>query len=145
VPATGAEVAGDVREPVPVVGTLAGKAYSSTTIHESGDTGDDRRRLWLRLLEPEVGREALEPGDMILLHSDGLSEASVEDGRRLGIDGLRAFIEREAAAQNTAPETLRRLRHAIVGSGEDRLKDDATALLVEWRRGSEQRLLPPGV
>jgi hypothetical protein len=94
---------------------------------------------------PEVGREALEPGDLVLIHSDGLTEARGPGGDRLGLDGLRAFVEREAAASHVAPETLRRLRHAIVGAGSGELEDDATALLVEWRRGGERQLLPPTV
>ena len=44
---------------------------------------------------------------------------------------------------DVAPETLRRIRHAIIGREGASLRDDATALLVEWRSGSEYRLLPP--
>jgi hypothetical protein len=94
---------------------------------------------------PSVARESLEPGDMLLLYTDGLTEARVETGERMGVDGLRQFVEREAAAAQTAPETLRRLRHAIVGAQTGALEDDATALLVEWKRGSERALLPPTV
>jgi hypothetical protein len=94
---------------------------------------------------PEVAHEALEPGDLVLIHSDGLTEARAPDGGRLGLDGLRAFVEREAAASQVAPETLRRLRHAILAAGSGELEDDATALLVEWRRGGERQLLPPTV
>jgi hypothetical protein len=92
---------------------------------------------------PEIGCEALEPGDMLLLHSDGLTEARVDGGGRLGVDGLLQFVQREAAAAEVAPETLRRLRHAIAGPDSGRLEDDATGLLVEWRRGGERRLVPP--
>ena len=58
------------------------------------------------------------------------------------ITGLSEFIERDAAAGQTAPETLRRLRHAIVDRQPGQLKDDATAVLVEWHRGAEADLLP---
>jgi hypothetical protein len=95
--------------------------------------------------DPSVARESLEPGDLLLLYTDGLTEARVETGERMGVDGLRQFVEREAAAAQTAPETLRRLRHAIVGAQTGALEDDATALLVEWKRGSERALLPPTV
>jgi hypothetical protein len=94
---------------------------------------------------PDVGREALQPGDLLLLHSDGLTEARTENGSRLGQQGLRQFVEREAAASEVAPETLRRLRHAILSAGSGPLEDDATALLVQWRSGGEQQLLPPTV
>jgi serine phosphatase RsbU (regulator of sigma subunit) len=94
---------------------------------------------------PDVAEESLEPGDMLLLYSDGLTEARRPGGELLGVDGLTEFIEHEAAARQPAPETLRRLRHAIVAKHDDRLRDDATALLVEWNRGTEAELLPPTV
>jgi hypothetical protein len=43
------------------------------------------------------------------------------------------------------PETLRRLREALVDREQARFDDDATALLVEWRRGSERTLMPQTV
>jgi len=41
-----------------------------------------------------------------------------------------------------APETLRLLREAIIGSGTGALRDDATALLLEWRRGTQRVVVP---
>jgi hypothetical protein len=41
------------------------------------------------------------------------------------------------------PETLRELREAIIERGEGSLRDDATALLLEWRRGTRADA-PPG-
>lgn len=82
---------------------------------------------------PTVATDALEPGDLLLLYTDGLSEARDADGEMFTIERLSEFIEREAAAGQTAPETLRRLRHAIIGREGTALRDDATALLLEWR------------
>jgi hypothetical protein len=92
-----------------------------------------------------VAHEMLEPSDLVLLYTDGLTEARGRDGRPFAIEGLSAFIEREAASGHPAPETLRRLRQTIVGEQPDALNDDATALLIEWRRDSEAALLPPTV
>ena len=61
------------------------------------------------------------------------------------IERLSEFIEREAAAGQTAPETLRRLRHAIIGSEATALRDDATAVLLEWRGDREADLMPQTV
>jgi hypothetical protein len=91
---------------------------------------------------PVVAEESLEPGDLLLLYTDGLTEARHPDGQMFTVLGLGEFIEREAAAGQTAPETLRRLRHAIVERQPGPLRDDATAVLVEWRRGAEADLLP---
>jgi hypothetical protein len=91
---------------------------------------------------PVVAEESLEPGDLLLLYTDGLTEARHPDGQMFTVAGLGEFIEREAAAGQSAPETLRRLRHAIVDRQPGQFKDDATAVLVEWRRGTEGDLLP---
>ena len=61
------------------------------------------------------------------------------------IERLGQFIEREAAAGQTAPETLRRLRHAVIGREAAELRDDATAVLLEWQRNTETALLPQTV
>jgi hypothetical protein len=94
---------------------------------------------------PTVTESSLEPGDLLLVYTDGLTEARRGDGTRFGTDGLSEFIVREASAGQTAPETLRRLRHTIVDDAHGDLDDDASALLIEWRRGSEREILPQTV
>jgi hypothetical protein len=94
---------------------------------------------------PQIARESLEPGDQLLLYTDGLTDARDHQGAPLGIAGLSGFIAREASAGHTAPETLRRLREAVLVRAQTDLRDDATALLVEWRRGSERALTPQTV
>jgi serine phosphatase RsbU (regulator of sigma subunit) len=100
--------------------------------------------LGLRLAEgePVQGEESLQPGDMVLLYSDGLTEARRHDGELFTEERLAEFIERQAANGLPAPETLRGLREAIIERGEAALRDDATALLVEWRRDTHAALLP---
>jgi len=103
--------------------------------------------LGMRLCEtrPAEGRESLQPGDMVLVYTDGLTEARRPDGGLFTEDRLAEFIERQAASGLPAPETLRGLREAIIERGEGSLHDDATALLVEWRRRTELQLLPDTV
>src|SRR4051794_29048811 len=91
---------------------------------------------------PTVGQESLEPGDMLLLYTDGLSEARRPGGELFTVERLGQFIERQAAGGWPAPETLRGLREAIIDRREGTLRDDATALLVEWRRGTQGDLFP---
>jgi len=101
--------------------------------------------MGLRASPPTVSQTSLEPGDLLLLYTDGLTDGHDQDGERFGTDGLSRFIEREASAGQPAPETLRRLRQALVGQPRARFADDATALLVEWRRDSERTFMPQTV
>lgn len=93
---------------------------------------------------PSVAAVSLQPGDMLLFYTDGLTEARRPGGKLFTTERLGEFVEREAASGQAAPETLRRLRHAIIGRGAGALHDDATALLVEWRR-STPAILPETV
>ncbi|HEX3707806.1 MAG TPA: PP2C family protein-serine/threonine phosphatase [Mycobacteriales bacterium] len=95
--------------------------------------------------QPTIAREDLEPGDQILLYTDGVPEARLSDGSFFTVERLAEFVERQAAAGFATPETLRRLRHAILEHQHGQLQDDATALLVEWAAGAERRLLPQTV
>jgi hypothetical protein len=94
---------------------------------------------------PSMATDPLEPGDLVLLYTDGLSEARDSDGAFFTIERLGEFIEREAAAGQTAPETLRRLRHAVIGREGTELRDDATALLLEWQGDQAADLMPQTV
>ncbi|MBM0231137.1 serine/threonine-protein phosphatase [Micromonospora sp. STR1_7] len=82
---------------------------------------------------PVVVEEALEPGDQVLLYTDGIIEARTPDGETFGVDRLVEFATRAIADQLPLPETARRLVHAILEHQDDRLQDDATILLAEWR------------
>jgi serine phosphatase RsbU (regulator of sigma subunit) len=81
---------------------------------------------------PVVVQEALEPGDQLLLYTDGIVEARSADGKQFGIDRLIEFAMRAVADQLPPPETTRRLVHAILRHQDDRLQDDATVLIAEW-------------
>ncbi len=94
---------------------------------------------------PAIGEEWLEPGDMLLLYTDGFTEARRPDGALFSVERLGQFIERQASTGQPAPETLRGLRESIIESREGALHDDATALLVEWRRDTQWSLLPETV
>jgi serine phosphatase RsbU (regulator of sigma subunit) len=95
--------------------------------------------------EPTIGEERLQPEDILVLYTDGLTEARQRGGAQLGVEGLSEFLQREAAAQLPPPETLRRLRRAVASDGGPILRDDATVLVAHWHRGAERTLLPQTV
>jgi serine phosphatase RsbU (regulator of sigma subunit) len=81
---------------------------------------------------PVIVQESLEPGDTVLLYTDGIIEARSTDGEPFGLDRLTDLAARAVADKLPAPETTRRLVHAILGHQADQLQDDATVLLAQW-------------
>ncbi|EWM10716.1 PP2C family protein-serine/threonine phosphatase [Kutzneria sp. 744] len=88
-------------------------------------------------------RYQLEPGDRVLFHTDGITEARDHLGREFGLRRFTELVVRGAADGLPAPETLRRLMRAVLAHQNGRLQDDATALMLEWR-GDQQRRLTIG-
>ncbi|WP_307867844.1 PP2C family protein-serine/threonine phosphatase [Umezawaea beigongshangensis] len=90
---------------------------------------------------PKLEREQLEPGDRVLLYTDGVVEARDEAGTQFGLDRLVDLVEHHHREGLPAPETLRRIVHAVLDHQHGSLQDDATMLLLEWPT-SPARLLP---
>jgi serine phosphatase RsbU (regulator of sigma subunit) len=88
---------------------------------------------------PVVIQENLEPGDQVLLYTDGITEARANDGTPFGIDRLTHFAVRALADELPAAETVRRLVHAILEHQQDCLQDDATVLLLHWHGPKHSR------
>ncbi|MFB7668242.1 PP2C family protein-serine/threonine phosphatase [Kitasatospora sp. NPDC056138] len=85
-----------------------------------------------------IHRIQLEPGDRILIHTDGVTEARSRLGELFGEPRLIDTVVRATAAGEAAPEALRRLIRAILEHQNDRLTDDATILLAEWHPATER-------
>jgi serine phosphatase RsbU (regulator of sigma subunit) len=79
----------------------------------------------------------------VLLYTDGVTEGRAADGTPFGLERLADFIVRHSSADLPAPETMRRLNHAILDYQHGRLRDDATAILIEWRPEDPGRNLAP--
>jgi serine phosphatase RsbU (regulator of sigma subunit) len=79
-----------------------------------------------------VMRDALEPGDRVLLYTDGVTEARDANGEFFGLETLVDLVGRSGTA-HPPPETMRRLMHRIASHNDGPLRDDATAVMVEWR------------
>jgi serine phosphatase RsbU (regulator of sigma subunit) len=89
-----------------------------------------------------VGYEQLEPGDRLLLYSDGITEARNADGEFFGEHRLVDLTRRAELAGLPAPETLRRLTAAVLAHQGGRLQDDATLVLVDWAADASRNLFP---
>jgi serine phosphatase RsbU (regulator of sigma subunit) len=104
-----------------------------------------RTPLGVRELPPDrfnIGYEQLEPGDRLLLYSDGITEARNAEGEFFGEDRLVDFTRRAELAGLPAPETLRRLTAAVLAHQGGRLQDDATLVLVDWSADASRKLFP---
>ena len=83
--------------------------------------------------------EQLQPGDRLLLATDGVDEARNAEGDFFGRERLAQFAAKEAASGAPTPELMRRLQQAVLRHQIGHLQDDATMLLVEWRTGREEQ------
>ena len=90
-----------------------------------------------------VRTERLEPGDRVLLYTDGVTEGQAADGTPFGLERLSDFIIRHSSALLPPPETMRRLNRAIVDYQQGHLRDDATVILVEWQPAKPAPVLLP--
>ncbi|MDT0453179.1 PP2C family protein-serine/threonine phosphatase [Streptomyces hesseae] len=81
----------------------------------------------------QVHETTLEPGDSVLLYTDGVVDARDANGAEFGLDRFTDFIIRSTAAGQRPAEVLRLLIHAVLDYQRNQLRDDATILLFEWR------------
>ncbi|WP_030198009.1 PP2C family protein-serine/threonine phosphatase [Streptomyces sp. NRRL S-87] len=81
---------------------------------------------------PALHHARLQPGDRVLLHSDGVTEARSTAGELFGEQRLVDTVVRSTASGDNAPEALRRLIVDLLHHQDHRLHDDATILLSEW-------------
>jgi sigma-B regulation protein RsbU (phosphoserine phosphatase) len=93
----------------------------------------------MRRRGPEVTELQLEPGDTLVLYTDGITEARSADGELFGLDRLGGLLAEELARGTPAAEVMRRLIHTIVSYENGELRDDATAALLQWRPAGGRR------
>ena len=94
----------------------------------------------------EVARPAelaLQPGDRVLLYTDGVVEARSPQDEEFGLDRLMDLLVRESASGLRAGEILRRLVGTCLEFQGERLRDDATLLLLEWSGPSAKDAAQP--
>ena len=82
--------------------------------------------------EPEVGEQDLQPGDCVLLYTDGVTEARTPDGEHFGIDRLIDWTNRSASDLVRPEKIVRGLVHSVREHQGGDLADDATVVLLRW-------------
>jgi serine phosphatase RsbU (regulator of sigma subunit) len=105
-------------------------------------TGGRRLPLGLEDSAIDVGEEMLEPGDRLLLYTDGMVEACDRWGEMFGVERLVDLTEQAQQAQLPTPETLRKLTHRVADFRDGPPRDDALIMFVEWSVEAARRVLP---
>ncbi|MGW7256573.1 PP2C family protein-serine/threonine phosphatase [Streptomyces sp. NPDC054834] len=121
--------------PLPVL-LRAGRWSHELRCPPAGPMGVDLR------LPVTVCYEQLQPGDRVVLYTDGVVEARDTDGTQFGTQRFTDYLVRHHADRLTVHETLRRLIHAVLGHHDGHLGDDATVLLAEWCDPNQENLTP---
>jgi len=82
---------------------------------------------------PTVNEVVLDPGDLLLLYTDGVVEGGVRGSERFGLERLSDLLARNLLAELPPAETLRRLARAVLDHSAHEIHDDLTMVLVEYR------------
>ena len=94
----------------------------------------------------EVVEVALQPGDGILLYTDGVTDAEGPHGEPFDEARLRDLLEREHVSGRPPQEVLRRLVRSALTHQTARLRDDASMVYLMWDGppliGPERRVTP---
>jgi serine phosphatase RsbU (regulator of sigma subunit) len=93
------------------------------------------RPIGLSGAEPRVNELVLDPGDMLLLYTDGVVEGGRRGTERFGLGRLTDLLIRNLLADLPPAETLRRLVRAVLEHAAHELHDDLTMVLIEYRAG----------
>ncbi len=78
-----------------------------------------------------VASVALEPGDALLLYTDGVTEAHRTGEEHFGLDRLADLAGQHASDHVEPEEIIRRIVGAVL-EHQEHLADDATLVLVRW-------------
>jgi serine phosphatase RsbU (regulator of sigma subunit) len=109
-------------------------------------TLEQGRRLPLGIIttatEVQAAEGHLQPGDRLLLYTDGVIESRNRDGEMFGIERLIDLVRRHTTAYETTPEAARRINDAVVEFHDGLPEDDSTILLLEWSSTAADRTLP---
>ena len=78
----------------------------------------------------------LDPGDAVVLYTDGVTEGGVRGGERFGLDRFVDVLGRVLDEGLPPAEVLRRLVTAVLEHSAHELHDDMGIVLVQRRDGA---------
>jgi serine phosphatase RsbU (regulator of sigma subunit) len=81
---------------------------------------------------PIVETVSLEPGDRVLLYTDGVIDARDSRGTPFGFGRFVDLVGRSALDRLRPDESVRHLLGAVLEHRQSDLDDDATMLLLQW-------------
>jgi serine phosphatase RsbU (regulator of sigma subunit) len=81
---------------------------------------------------PTVASASLEPGDSVLLYTDGVVEARTPDLELFGLERLADLTQSYSSDLVEPEEIVRRLVGAVLDHQRANLRDDATLVMVRW-------------
>jgi serine phosphatase RsbU (regulator of sigma subunit) len=84
--------------------------------------------------DPTVTKVQLRPGDSVLFRTDGIVDARSPSGDVFSDEALTDLLRELTDAGLPPSEVLRQVVHAVVRHRGDRDSDDATLLLMAWKR-----------
>lgn len=80
-----------------------------------------------------IAEVQLLPGDKVLLHTDGITDARRGDSERFGAERFTTLVSSLLVSGEPPEELLRRVVSEILGFQDYHAGDDATLLLIGWR------------
>lgn len=80
----------------------------------------------------DVMQTDLQPGDGVLIYTDGVTDCLMPDGEPFGEERLRDLLAREHAAGASPQEVVRRLIRTAIEHSATNLRDDATMVYLHW-------------
>ncbi len=89
----------------------------------------------------DVVETNFEPGDALLLYTDGVVDARDPEGQAYGDARLRDLLERESSSGREPTEVLRRVIQSVVTHHGERLRDDASTIYLRWDSAAPVRRL----
>jgi hypothetical protein len=89
--------------------------------------------MGLGLIRTEEATLAMDVGDVVLFHSDGITEARSPAGEQFGRDRLAATVSEGLRREERPAEVLRRIVRATADHTQGPMGDDATAILLRRR------------